>query len=223
MNYYHLLGSLNDHLKRSIEIYFQQRPKDENERGRLNELAEKIKAMIAVFKKEISKVKNIKLKETEYNRLLAVNNKNKDKLLRLNNSHREAINNLKEGLNIFKLSSTQKTISEYSIARKDFINLALRVNSNYKFPKEFEGNVLPSAFNGPSPSEEKEMRFSILKFSNQRLLEPILKPSDNVVKKGTLLDISYPDSTVQGVFYKYTILSDFIPSYFSGTLVRSTY
>jgi hypothetical protein len=165
-------------------------------------------------------VKNIKVKEVEYNKLLNTHNKLKDKLCRFNGAQREAICKLKENLNIFKLSSTQKTISEYSIARKDFINLAFRVNSNYKYPKEFEGNVLPAAFNGPCPGEEKEMRFSILKFSNQRLMEPILQPNDSVVKNGTLLEITYPDNTVQGVFIKYTIDRDFIPSYFSGILVN---
>jgi hypothetical protein len=64
------------------------------------------------------------------------------------------------------------------------------------------------------------MKFSILKSSNERLFEPLVKPSDRtVVKKGTLLDITYPDTNVQGVFFKYTLDTDYIPSYFSGQLV----
>jgi hypothetical protein len=139
----------------------------------------------------------------------------------MNSYHKNALNNLKYDLNIFKLSSTNKIISEFSIARKDFINLAFRVNSNYKFPKDYEGNVLPSAFNGPCPNEEKEMRLSILKFSNQRVLEPLVQPNyRTVVKKGSLLEITYPDNTVKDVFFKYTLDNETIPSYFSGILVK---
>jgi hypothetical protein len=144
-----------------------------------------------------------------------------NKLIKLSDVHRQAINNLKENVNLFKLSSTNKIISEYSILGKDLVNMSMRVNTNYNYPNLYDGgNFLPAAFTNPYPIEEKEMRFSVLKNSGQRLLEPVIIPDDRkVVKRGSLLKLSYLDINIQNVNFRYTINPNLIPTHFSGIKV----
>ena len=68
---------------------------------------------------------------------------------------------------------------------------------------------------------------SILKFNlNKKVLNPIIKPdeneSNNLVEKGTPLELSYPDTNEQDVFFKYTI-DDSLPTFFSGIKVLFYY
>jgi hypothetical protein len=49
---------------------------------------------------------------------------------------------------------------------------------------------------------------------------PLIKPESVAVKKGTIIEIKYPDTNVQDVFFKYTIGGEMIPSYFHGDLVK---
>jgi hypothetical protein len=61
MNYYHLLGSLNEQLKQTVRLYFQNSfdISDEYDQRRLVEIKEKVIAMIMVFKREIGKGNHI--------------------------------------------------------------------------------------------------------------------------------------------------------------------
>lgn len=132
-----------------------------------------------------------------------------------------AINIIKKGNNIFKLSSTDKTISQVEIKPRDLMNMTLRINTNYSAPfgdlAELPGNYL-----SPYPIEEREMKATILKFnlnSNQRLKPPKIKPVDSLVSKGTPLEVTYPDQNIRDVFFRYCVSTDKIPTFFSGERV----
>ncbi len=132
-----------------------------------------------------------------------------------------ALTILKQGNNLFKLTSADKAINQIEIKPRDLINMTLRINTNYSAPfgdlAELPGNYL-----SPYPIEEREMRATILKFNlnpNQRLKQPKIKPAENTVTKGTPLEISYPDPNVRDVFFRYCVSEDMIPTYFNGEKV----
>lgn len=133
-----------------------------------------------------------------------------------------ALKILKQGNNLFKLTSADKAINQIEIKPRDLINMTLRINTNYSAPfgdlAELPGNYL-----SPYPIEEREMRATILKFNlnpSQRLKQPKIKPAESNVAKGTPLEISYPDLNVRDVFFRYCVSEDMIPTYFSGEKVR---
>ena len=69
--------------------------------------------------------------------------------------------------------------------------------------------------------EHIQIKSSFLKFNfdeGSRLKMPIVNPDGGVVKKGSILEIKYPDNDGD-VFFRYSLLNDMIPSYFSGELV----
>ena len=49
---------------------------------------------------------------------------------------------------------------------------------------------------------------------------PILEPKGGIIKKGTLIKITYPQID-NDVFFKYSLDNNIIPSYFSGNLYKS--
>ena len=148
-----------------------------------------------------------------------------NKLIELNDVLFSSINILKSGNNIFKLSSSEKNIHQLEIKPRDLINMTLRVNTNYSAP--FGDLItLPGSFLNPYPLEEREMKNTFLKFNlnpNQRLKPPIIKPFDNIVGKGTPLELSYPDKSMSDVFFRYTISENFIPTFFSGEKVKKVF
>lgn len=132
-----------------------------------------------------------------------------------------ALNILKKGNNMFKLSSADKAINQIEIKPRDLINMTLRVNTNYSAPFGDLGE-LPGNYLSPYPIEEREMRATILKFnlsSSQRLKPPKIKPAENTVSKGTPLELSYSDPNTRDVFFRYCVSEDMIPTYFSGEKV----
>jgi len=141
----------------------------------------------------------------------------------MNNALFNALKVLKQENNLFKLSSAEKTITQVEIKPRDLINMTLRVNTNYSAPF---GDIaeLPGNYLSPYPIEEREMRATILKFNlnpSQRLKPPKIKPADNIVAKGTPLEISYPDPNIRDVYFRYCVSEDMIPTYFNGERVNN--
>ena len=157
--------------------------------------------------------------EYEFQNLILINEKNDNMLSYLNKGIKQAVEKLKENNNILKITSTNRIISQYNLLPRDIINLTLRVNTNYSFPINYSINDrLPQVYKSPYPSEE-ELKYSFLKFSSDKLKEPIIRPYETIVKTGSILEISYPDIDETNIFYKYTLDPDIVPSYFSGDLV----
>lgn len=98
----------------------------------------------------------------------------------------------------------------------------MRINSQYSAPFG-DNTVLPEGFKNPYPIEDKEMRTenTILKFDlNKKIMNPLIKPYENKVAKGTPLELSYPDTEEQDIFFRYT-LDESLPTYFSGIKYES--
>ena len=147
-------------------------------------------------------------------------NRLNEKITLLNNCINRSANILKGGNNIFKLCPNERKINNIEIKPRDLINVALRVNTNYSAPFG-DSNVLPESYKNPYPIEDKEMKKenTILKFNlDKKVLNPIIKPEENFVVKGTPLELNYPDINEQDVYFKYT-LDDSLPTFFSGIKV----
>jgi hypothetical protein len=143
------------------------------------------------------------------------------KLTELNKVLIQAVDDLKSNNNLFKLTSTHKNLIQSNFQPRDLINFTLRVNTNYSFPQGVSG-LLPGAFFNPYPTQEREFKHTFLKFNfddANRLKMPLIKPESVAVKKGTIVDVKYPDTNVQDVFFRYTLGEDLMPSYFDGELV----
>jgi len=156
------------------------------------------------------------LREKEFEKKL------NSKISDLNNALFNALKILKQGNNLFRLSSAEKSIKHLEIKPRDLINMTLRINKNYSAPF---GDLaeLPDNYLSPYPIEEREMRATILKFNmnpSQRLKSPKIKPSENIVAKGTPLEISYPEPNIRDIFFRYCISEDMIPTYFNGERVK---
>ncbi len=105
---------------------------------------------------------------------------------------------------------------------RDLINFTKRINTNFSFPNGLTSG-LPGAYLDPYPTEQREFKQTFLKFNfdeASRLKMPLIKPESNTCKKGTIIEIKYPDSNVQDVFFRYTIGGDLLPSYFHGEIVK---
>lgn len=188
----------------------------------------KIQRMIEIIKNEIEKLKRIKLKFNELQNEIKKNNFYNSKLIQINNYFKDSICILNHNNNIFNLNGisndqSKKDVSFNYILQKDLVNFSLRINSNYLFPEKYNDiNFIPKVFNNPYPLEDKEFKESLLKFDldeNKRAAIPNVKPEEGYVKKGSILQFTYPDKDSSGVFYKFTINSEYIPTYFSGILV----
>jgi hypothetical protein len=148
--------------------------------------------------------------------------KYENKLTELNKILIQAVEDLKENNNLFKLTSSHKNVVQSNFQPRDLINFTLRVNTNYSYPQGVSG-VLPGAFFNPYPSQEREFKHTFLKFSfdeANRLKMPLIKPESVAVKKGTIIEIKYPDTNIHDVFFRYSLGEDLIPSYFHGELVN---
>ena len=149
------------------------------------------------------------------------NNKLNEKLTLLNKCVYKSAKILKQGNNIFKLCPSERKLNKVEIKPRDLINVALRINSNYSAPFG-DDNILPESYKNPYPIEDKEMKKenTILKFNlTKKVLNPLIKPKENLVVKGTPLELNYPESNEQDVFFKFT-LDDSIPTFFSGLKVK---
>ena len=136
----------------------------------------------------------------------------------------QAVEDLKEDNNLFKLSSTIKNVTQSNFQPRDLINFTKRINTNHSLPQGLSG-LIPGAFLNPYPTEEKEFKQTFLKFNfdeGSRLKMPSIKPESVSCKKGTIIEIKYPDTSVQDVFFRYTLGAEFLPSYFHGEMVRHT-
>lgn len=166
-------------------------------------------------------MKQIKKKEIELEKLKQESKIYDERIIELNKILITSVKSLRQSNNIFKLSSTNKNVSVSYFQPRDLINLTLRINKNYSAPEGL-GNFLPGGYLDPYPLEQVQMKSSFLKFNldeSVRLKVPIVNPEGGVVKKGSMLEIKYPDID-KDIFFRYTISSDLIPSYFSGELVK---
>ena len=167
-------------------------------------------------------VKLIKEKETEIDRLKLESKKYDEKLIELNVILCSALGHLKKGNHIFKMASTKNFVNQYNIQPRDLINFTIRINKNYSSPAESD-NFLPVNFLNPYPLPHVEMNLSFLKFNldeGGRLKIPVVNPAGGVVKKGSQIEIKYPEN-IEGVFFRYTTSVDLIPAYFSGEKVNN--
>lgn len=152
-------------------------------------------------------------------------NDNAEKIQLLFNT---ANNALTEGIPFFNMSSTNEKYHINYISPKDLVNFSFRVNKEYSFPPDMRNiSSIPFAFLHPYPHEDQEFKSSILKFrlaDQKRTQPPNVIPSGGLVKKGTILKITYIDDTEQNheIFFKYTMHGDAIPSYFSGELYKES-
>ncbi len=166
-------------------------------------------------------MKSLKITQEEKIKLKLKSEFYDEKLIDLNNTLISALNDLKQNNNIFKLSSTNKIVSQSQFRPRHLINFTLRINKSYK-AAEFIGNFLPGASLDPYPQEINQMKSSFLKFNfdeSARLQVPSVSPEGEIVKKGSILEIKYPGGD-KDVFFRYTFSNDMIPSYFSGELVK---
>jgi hypothetical protein len=213
-----LIIQLQNEMKR-IYSEIETRKLSKKEQDRINLRA---KAMFDIIFKELIKLKSIKEKQKELSHLKNRSNFLTDKLIKLNEIMINSINKLKVGHNLLKLSSRTQ-LNQSSLLPRELINFTIRVNSNSYYPLEYKDTeFIPRAFSNPYPLEEKEIKLSFLKFDldeKKRLKLPVIKPLEDAVKKGTPLQLSYPDKEMQGVFFEYTLSTDLIPSFFSGILV----
>jgi len=158
-----------------------------------------------------------------------VNDKINEKISSIDNILLEAKNEVNKGTNLNILTSeiNNKPLISHSINIKSLINFTLRVSSNLEAPKGYYNlDQLPHHFNLPFP-DDYVMKKSILymggknkyKIDKPRLKKPNIKPDTSLVTKGTLLELSYPEANKKGVFFKYTIGEDRIPTFFNGEKV----
>ena len=119
--------------------------------------------------------------------------------------------------------STQ-CFSSYKLSSKDIINFTNRISRQLSYPIDLQPYQIPSAFLDAYPREDQELMNSILKddlSDEHRLLPPLVEPPGGQVKKGEQLRISYNhknEKDIYDIFFKYTIDSQSIPSFFSGEL-----
>lgn len=162
-------------------------------------------------------------KYNEIDRMQVISNKLNERIMELNSLMSTAVDSLKHELNIFGLSSSKKSVDVCNIHQKDLVSFTMRINTNYSHPYNYHSDrFLPSHFLFPYPREDKEIVNSILKFNldNQsRLFPPLIEPEDTIVKKGTVVKLKYPDTSITDVFFKFTTSHDTIPSFFSGEVV----
>jgi hypothetical protein len=191
-------------------------------------ITNKVSLRLNILKKEINKCKIdlflVKIhndKVNELNNLKLQNYKYDEKILQLNNLLYNAINNLKKNTNIFKLTSGNNELLTTQFRPRHLINLTLRLNKSYSCQEGMD-NLLPNGCLDPFPIEQVQIKSSFLNFNleeNSRLKTPTVKPDGGSVKKGTIMEIKYPDLDPL-VFFRYTLSEDFIPTYFSGELVN---
>jgi hypothetical protein len=158
--------------------------------------------------------------ELELNKLKEESKKNSDRIIELNKILIEAVNILKRDSNIFKMSSSDKNVNISNYLPRDLINFTLRINKNYSSPLGLSSN-LPGAYCFAYPLEDYDMKSSFLKFNfdeSFRLKMPNVKPEIVAVKKGTLLEIRYPENE-KDVFFRYVTDLNLIPSFFTGEIV----
>lgn len=112
----------------------------------------------------------------------------------------------------------------YKLSSKDLINFTNRISRQLSYPTDLQQYPIPSAFLDAYPREDQELMNSILKddlSDERRLLPPLVEPPGGQVKKGEQLRISYHhknEKDIYDIFFKYTIDSQSIPSFFSGEL-----
>jgi hypothetical protein len=238
MNYFANLTNITKKLESEYKLYFNL-IKDPNNKNEVIGMIKKIEILFQIIKTEIYKgkfnnsitqflyllVKNILRKECELNRYKEISAKHDERIIELNRILMLALNELNTGNNIFKLSSTSKSVNLSFFPPRDLVNFTLNTNTNFAPPKNFNlGRFLPASYSYPYPLEDKEMKSSILKFNlddSQRLKNPIVEPVEPIVKKGTIFKISYPDEKVKDVFFKFTLSPDLIPSFFSGEIYNA--
>jgi hypothetical protein len=118
------------------------------------------------------------------------------------------------------MSSSNKNVNLSHLQPRDLINFTIRVNKNYSAPDGL-GSFIPGSFLSPYPSEDLELKSSFLKFNFDeaaRLKPPIINPEMGLVKKGTMLEIKYPEAD-KDIFFRYVTDENFIPTFFSGEIV----
>ena len=165
-------------------------------------------------------MKLLKSKEEDFHSVKKKSDIYDDKLIEINTTLISALKDLKQNNNVFKLSSTNKKVSQWQFRPRHLINFTLRVNKSYK-ACEAIGNFLPGGCLDPYPLETVQMKSSFLKFNfdeSSRLKVPSVTPESGLVKKGSILEIKYPEND-KDVFFRYSFASDLIPSYFSGEMV----
>jgi len=174
-------------------------------------------------------VKDLRHKELELQNLILQSKSYNEKIKQLNSTLVSAVDKLKNGNFIFKMSSSERKVTSQYFINKDFVNMTSRINTNFHTPDPEYYNIqnlpeerimkpLPWNFLEPYPREDQQMMSSFLKFNleeSSRLKAPVIIPNGGVIKKDTLLRFEYPEKN-EGVFFRYTFSKDHLPSFFSG-------
>lgn len=222
MNYISHLNSLINALKRESVILFSNLHKLSKHQILL--LKQKIELILKSISLEISNLKsNILPKKLELQKKKQINLSLTNNILALQSSIKKARDALTKNIKFLQkqnLSSLNFNFSE--ISHTDLINVSLRISKQNSFPTNYPLSFnIPFSFLLPFPDENFEMAQSILKFNlDHKLEQPVLEPKGGIIKKGTLVKITYPQID-NDVFFKYSLDSNVIPSYFSGTLYKS--
>ena len=219
MNYISHLNSLINALKRESLIFFSNHNK--LTKHQLSLLKQKIDLILHAVSLEVSNLKsNVLPKKLELAKQKNASRTLTNNILSLQSSLKKARAALTKNIKFLQKQNSTFTVSE--ISHTDLINVSLRISKQNSFPTNYPlGFSLPFSFLLPYPDENFEMTQSVLKFNlAHRLLQPEVEPRGGIIKKGTLVKVTYPQVD-NDVFFKYSLDSSVIPSYFSGSLYKS--
>lgn len=220
MNNFSYLSSLFTRLKQEYQTFNNLLLNINNlSSKKIYQSSERIKQLIKLFKEELEKIKN------DYKTSIMLNRERRRRDL-YNNQLGQIQKLIYKSLNT--LSFNIPFLNKYStdkITPKDLVNLSFRINKQDKYPLNLQTNQsFPAAFLRAFPHEDLEIKNSVLKFDlseEKRLLPPIVTPREGIVKKGTLLTITYKNDKEKDkheIFFKFSTNPDCIPSFFSGEL-----
>jgi len=229
MNYISYLNSLINALKREYIILFSNFINNNNNKNFLTKhqiltFKLKIEFILKSISNEISNLKsNILPKKLDLINKKKTNLSLTNNILSLQSNIKKARAALTKNIKFLQKQNLSSLNYNYNeISHTDLINVSLRINKQSHFPTNYPLNFnIPFSYLLPYPDENYEMTHSILKFNlNNKLEPPILEPKGGIIKKGTLIKLTYPQID-NDVFFKYSLDNNIIPSYFSGILYKS--
>ena len=184
-----------------------------------------IEKLLQLIQTELITIKQRMQYQTELKYQIAKKNSLNLNLYHYYSTLRKCLNTLTHNIPFYSPDplSTQN-FSSHKLSSKDITNFTNRISRQLSYPTDLQQYPIPSAFLDAYPREDQELMNSILKddlSDERRLLPPLVEPPGGQVKKGEQLRISYNhknEKDIYDIFFKYTIDSQSIPSFFSGEL-----
>lgn len=185
-----------------------------------------LEKILDLLKKEMIKVKEKYNKITQLNQEKSKKEELNNKLIYTQDLLTKGLNALTYKIPFFDGSSSEASVKTNSFSPKELINFAFRLNKQNKFPIDLQiKQLVPGAFLRPYPHEDIEITKSVLLFDlreEKRMPSPTVEPPPGKVRKGTFLKIFYKkefkEEERQNFFFKYTMSTNEIPSFFTGEL-----